>query len=215
MMEIEDRRNLQGTYWRDDIWLQRYPLNSETVLRDYFSLSTFYDLQCNNETLKTLNLAPSEIHTLAPGSEYLVVSATEPDFFVIKKQYRTESQETTPLAYYYVLQGTVYQAPDLFNAIFSKIKRCQSMIEKSFLSFSKAFDPLTMESEEHLEDVKRKFSSKTGWGKMKTGADVANAILSGYTLLPIPIIGSQPQKQKEQSDVETPAKKRTKVEDES
>lgn len=137
LMENADQRNLQGTYWRDDIWLQRYPLNSETVLRDYFSLSTFYDPQCNNETLKTLNLPSSEIQyvpnpqtvtlmiqeysTLAPGAEYLVVSAMEPDFFVIKKQYRNEEQETSPLGYYYVLQGTVYQAPDLFSAISSKL----------------------------------------------------------------------------------------------
>ena len=61
--------------------------------------------------------------TLAPGVEYVLAAASEPDLFVIKKQHRSESQETTPLAYYYILSGTVYQAPDLHSAIRAKLGR--------------------------------------------------------------------------------------------
>ena len=58
--------------------------------------------------------------TLAPGVEYILITAKEPDLFVIKKQYRSENQDTTALAYYYILAGTVFQAPDLYSAIQSK-----------------------------------------------------------------------------------------------
>lgn len=64
-----------------------------------------------------------------------------------------------------------------------------------------------------MEDVKRKFASKSGWGKMKIGADVANAILSGYPLLQVPVVGQQSQPQEDQVKTETPVKKRVKLDD--
>jgi len=61
-----------------------------------------------------------DFSTLAPGVEYILVKAVEPDLFVIKKQYRSENQDTTQLAFYYILSGTVYQAPDLYSALQAK-----------------------------------------------------------------------------------------------
>lgn len=41
--------------FRNDSWLQSYPLNKTTIL-DYFAWSPFYTLSCNNETCKMQNL---------------------------------------------------------------------------------------------------------------------------------------------------------------
>lgn len=48
--------DLTGTCWRDDMFLQFYGLHPGNAL-DYFSLSIFYDRNCNNEVAKLRGLA--------------------------------------------------------------------------------------------------------------------------------------------------------------
>lgn len=45
----------------------------------------------------------------------------EPILFVIRKQHRLSSTQVTPLAYYYVINGTVLQAPDLMTLLKSRL----------------------------------------------------------------------------------------------
>ncbi|KAA0184046.1 Mediator of RNA polymerase II transcription subunit 6, partial [Fasciolopsis buskii] len=45
----------------------------------------------------------------------------EPILFVIRKQRRLSSTEVTPLAYYYIINGTVLQAPDLSTLLNSRL----------------------------------------------------------------------------------------------
>lgn len=45
--------------WRDNIFLQQFPLNQHTVL-DYFSTSDFYDEACNNAECRRQGLNPDE-----------------------------------------------------------------------------------------------------------------------------------------------------------
>jgi mediator of RNA polymerase II transcription subunit 6 len=54
---VED---LTDTSWRDDQWLQFYPLNSFTAL-DYFSMSPFFVRGCNNELARMQGLDPSKM----------------------------------------------------------------------------------------------------------------------------------------------------------
>jgi mediator of RNA polymerase II transcription subunit 6 len=54
---VED---LTDTSWRDDQWLQFYPLNSFTAL-DYFSMSPFFVRGSNNELARMQGLDLSKM----------------------------------------------------------------------------------------------------------------------------------------------------------
>lgn len=53
-------QDLTASMWRDDEWLKFYPLNVHTAI-DYFSLSPFYSMDCNNEKAKLKGMPPSAI----------------------------------------------------------------------------------------------------------------------------------------------------------
>lgn len=55
-----DEEDLSGVCWRDDQWLQFFPLTRLSAL-DYFALSPFYDRSCNNEQAKLQGLDPSKV----------------------------------------------------------------------------------------------------------------------------------------------------------
>ena len=61
-----DDEDLSGVCWRDDQWLQFFPLTRLSAL-DYFALSPFYDRSCNNEQAKLQGLDPSKV-SCAPTS---------------------------------------------------------------------------------------------------------------------------------------------------
>ncbi|MCP9264840.1 Mediator of RNA polymerase II transcription subunit 6 [Dirofilaria immitis] len=54
------------------------------------------------------------------GIQYTVVG-TFPPLYVILKQRRNSPTNVTPLAYYYIVNGTVYQCPDIYTYIQSKL----------------------------------------------------------------------------------------------
>ncbi|XP_062510814.1 mediator of RNA polymerase II transcription subunit 6-like [Corticium candelabrum] len=118
-MADQDRSQLTLS-WQDSAWLPH--LNSSTAL-DYFSQESnpFYDHTCNNELIKMQRLDPSQLTTMT-GIEYALVHSQDPILYVIRKQRRlSQHQAVTPLADYYILAGTVYQAPDLCSVINSRL----------------------------------------------------------------------------------------------
>lgn len=50
-----------------------------------------------------------------------MLHVAEPILYVIRKQHRHNPSEATPIADYYIIGGTVYQAPDLANVINARI----------------------------------------------------------------------------------------------
>jgi mediator of RNA polymerase II transcription subunit 6 len=54
-----------GVCWRDDQWLQFFPLTRQSAL-DYFSLSPFYDRSCNNEQAKLQGMDASKLACAPP-----------------------------------------------------------------------------------------------------------------------------------------------------
>ena len=93
--------------FKDVNWLKMHPLNDETAL-DYFSTSPFYDHTCNNEQLKMQNIQK----VLSTGIEYKVSN-------LIIEKFERPNENT--LEIYYILNGTIYMAPTLFNTISSRL----------------------------------------------------------------------------------------------
>lgn len=56
--------------------------------------------------------------------EYILQDAQEPHLFVIRKQKRESPEKVSAQAAYYVLDGSIYQAPHLYNVIGSRVVSC-------------------------------------------------------------------------------------------
>lgn len=69
------------------------------------------------------------------GVEYILLHVQDPILYVIRKQHRHSPSEATPMADYYIIAGTVYQAPDLasvFNSrLLSTVHQLQSAFEEA------------------------------------------------------------------------------------
>jgi len=127
--------------WRDDEWLKFYPLNVHTAI-DYFSLSPFYDMNCNNEKAKQQGLQPSAIPQLAPGIEYVLQESQSP-LFVVRRQHRPAGEGVAPRPHgvYYILEGSVYQAPTIHAAISARMARCGHSLQQAFTRMQEDLDP--------------------------------------------------------------------------
>ncbi|KAI3908720.1 hypothetical protein MKW98_029270 [Papaver atlanticum] len=124
--------DMTGICFRDQLWLNSYPLDRNLVF-DYFALSPFYDFSCNNEQLRMQQIHPLDISHLQKmsGIEFSLSEVMEPHLFVIKKQKR-ELERVTPMLTYYVLDGSIYQAPQLANVFAARIGRALYHISKAF-----------------------------------------------------------------------------------
>ncbi|XP_053685247.1 mediator of RNA polymerase II transcription subunit 6-like [Sabethes cyaneus] len=124
--------------WHDSNWI---PILNPTNVMDYFSEKSnpFYDRTCNNEIVRMQRQSLDVLNNMT-GVEYILLHVQDPILYVIRKQHRHNSNEATPLADYYIIAGTVYQAPDLssvFNSrILSTVHHLQSAFEEAS-SFSR------------------------------------------------------------------------------
>ena len=127
-MESTTHQDDYNASFRDTMWLQQFPLAEQTVLH-YFALSPFYDRACNNEKLKMQRLEMDRLKSMR-GIEYETVPTPPPSnpeqqqpcsLFLIRKQRRISPNQVKPLAMYYVLDGTVYQAPNLYAMLSSRL----------------------------------------------------------------------------------------------
>ncbi|CAA7393773.1 unnamed protein product [Spirodela intermedia] len=125
--------DMTGICFRDQLWLNTYPLDRNLVF-DYFALSPFYDWTCNNEQLRLRSVHPLDTAHLSKmtGNEYMLSEVMEPHLFVIRKQKRDGPEKTTPLLTYYILDGSIYQSPQLCNVFAARIGRAIYHISKSF-----------------------------------------------------------------------------------
>ncbi|DAZ97138.1 TPA: hypothetical protein N0F65_004752 [Lagenidium giganteum] len=133
-MEVTSHVDDYHGSFRDTVWLTSFPLNAQTVLH-YFALSPFYDRSCNNERLKMQRLGLDQLKSMR-GIEYEllpnVAKQLPQQLFLIRKQRRAGRTQVKPLAMYYVLDGTVYQAPNIHAMLTSRLKKCSYRINKAF-----------------------------------------------------------------------------------
>ncbi|KAM3747457.1 hypothetical protein ACB098_05G036700 [Castanea mollissima] len=109
--------DMTGICFKDQLWLNTYRLDRNLVF-DYFALSPFYDWTCNNEQLRMRSMHPLNLSHLSKmtGTEYMLYEVMEPHLFVIRKQKRDGPEKVTPMLTYYILDGSIYQAPQLCNS---------------------------------------------------------------------------------------------------
>ncbi|XKL69617.1 hypothetical protein PGB90_007386 [Kerria lacca] len=124
------QENLLGLSWHDSAWVPM--LNSSNVL-EYFSERTnpFYDRTCNNEIIKMQRLNPDQLCNMT-GLEYILLHVQEPILYVIRKQDRQSSNQTIPIADYYIIAGVIYQAPDLISVINSRLLTSVFHLQSAF-----------------------------------------------------------------------------------
>ncbi|KAJ1258603.1 hypothetical protein BS78_10G088700 [Paspalum vaginatum] len=125
--------DMTGICFRDQLWLDAYPLDRNLVF-DYFALSPFYDITCNNESLRSRQIHPLDMSHLTKmtGMEYVLSDVMEPHLFVIRKQRRESPEKSSAMLAYYILDGSIYQAPQLCNVFASRIGRAMHHISKAF-----------------------------------------------------------------------------------
>ncbi|XP_010939752.1 mediator of RNA polymerase II transcription subunit 6 [Elaeis guineensis] len=125
--------DMTGICFRDQLWLNTYPLDRNLVF-DYFALSPFYDWSCNNEQLRSRSIHPLDLSHLSKmtGIEYVLSEVMEPHLFVIRKQKRDGPEKVSPMLTYYILDGSIYQAPQLCNIFAARMGRALYHISKAF-----------------------------------------------------------------------------------
>ncbi|XP_055329540.1 mediator of RNA polymerase II transcription subunit 6-like [Paramacrobiotus metropolitanus] len=105
--------------WTDSAWV---PHLSAANVMDYFAQMSnpFYDPLCNNEQIRMQRLGLENLKNMV-GTEFVLAYSQEPILYIIKKQERKSPVEVHPIAVYYILAGTVYQAPDLWSVVNSRL----------------------------------------------------------------------------------------------
>ncbi|KMT14909.1 hypothetical protein BVRB_3g064230 [Beta vulgaris subsp. vulgaris] len=140
--------DMTGICFRDQLWLNTYPLDRNLVF-DYFALSPFYDRTCNNEHLRINSIHPLDISHLSKmtGIEYMLNEVIEPNLFVIREQKRDNPDKVTPMLTYYVLDGSIYQAPQLCNVFSARIGRALYYIQKAFSTAASKLEKIGHDAE--------------------------------------------------------------------
>ncbi|OWM66539.1 mediator of RNA polymerase II transcription subunit 6 [Punica granatum] len=153
--------DMTGICFRDQLWLNTYPLDRNLVF-DYFALSPFYDYSCNNEQLRRNSIHPLDMSHLAKmtGVEYVLSEVLEPNLFVIRKQKRDSSDKPTHMLTYYVLDGSIYQAPQLCNVFAARVGRALYYISKAFSTAASKLEKIGHVDEEDESSPSESQASK-------------------------------------------------------
>ncbi|KAI4520498.1 MED6-domain-containing protein [Schizophyllum commune Loenen D] len=121
--------DMSHRYFVDPMFLEAWGGLSEDNLFMYFEHSGFYDRGCNNEILRMQTFATGEQINLLrtdklkslKGVEYMLVRSEPPSLFIIHKQERLFEEEVKPLQVYFIINGNVYQAPDVHTVLSNRL----------------------------------------------------------------------------------------------
>ena len=116
--------------WMDASWQQI--LNAQNVM-DYFTdrRNPFYDSNSNNEIVKMQNRSHDMLANMT-GIEYCLLYVQEPILYVVRKQQRHAPTQVTPISDYYIVAGTIYQAPDLCSVVNSRLLSAVNHLQAAF-----------------------------------------------------------------------------------
>ncbi|KAJ3258257.1 hypothetical protein HK103_003738 [Boothiomyces macroporosus] len=128
---------LTSVSFKDTAFLQAFGLHELNII-EYFSKSQFYDVSCIDEQLKMQarfnDLQVTQLdHTKMTGIKYdLWYFTYQPSYFVIKKSQIYSETRAELLAIYYVIEGTIYQAPSLSSVLTNRTMTSLFYLNKAF-----------------------------------------------------------------------------------
>ncbi|CDU24131.1 related to MED6-subunit of the RNA polymerase II mediator complex [Sporisorium scitamineum] len=131
-----------------------HPLTESNVM-SYFATSPFFDRRSNNEQIRMQNIANGLAGIMSArqeeqelkrftGLEFVLVHARAPLCFVVQKRWRSSPTEATPLAAYYIINDSIYQAPDLYSVLATRLQSTVYGLKSSLTTQRRArpsFDP--------------------------------------------------------------------------
>jgi len=130
-MQMPDiKENPLGLSWHNSAWI---PMLNPANIMEYFCdrSNPFYDRTCNNEIIKMQRMNPEQLSNMN-GTEYSLLHVQEPILYVIRKQLRHSSSQTTPITDYYIIAGIVYQAPDICTVVNSRLLSAVNHLQSAF-----------------------------------------------------------------------------------
>eukprot|EP00854_Cymbomonas_tetramitiformis_P009088 gene9088-10766_t len=190
--------------FRSEEWLQAYVggvLSREAVL-EYFKLSPFYDHDCLNELENRQKFGAEGLSAIGKFEYAIHPKLIEPHLYIVCKQQR-EADSTKLLATYYILDGTIYQAPSMYAILNARTVRSISSMRKAFRMLGDALDPTARAAKQM-----RKTTGSTSKGHKQHGEQDRQRTLQEEVLIDRIIMGvlSTPMEEKgPQQGVEEPA----------
>ncbi|KAI8146337.1 MED6 mediator sub complex component-domain-containing protein [Fennellomyces sp. T-0311] len=150
-MQRPSTEDLTSVEWRDTNWIERVGgFQNQQMVLDYFSMSPFWDRQCNNQILSMQTQyndlrqpyeATVEALRKMTGIEFAVVHE-QPPVWVIQKRYRRgpEENDVNPIATYYIMGANVYQSPTIYSVIANRLLTSLFHVNSAFKETQKYMD---------------------------------------------------------------------------
>jgi mediator of RNA polymerase II transcription subunit 6 len=113
-------------FFRDPSWLAAHGNRVEPHTADeYFTGAPWYDRVCLNEQWKAQGIVQptDDVRRRCTGLEYQLVHCHPPLLYVFRKTKLEAGQDPIALASYYILDGTIFQAPTAQQVISSRLVR--------------------------------------------------------------------------------------------
>uniref|UniRef100_A0A914HGF9 Mediator of RNA polymerase II transcription subunit 6 n=1 Tax=Globodera rostochiensis TaxID=31243 RepID=A0A914HGF9_GLORO len=110
--------------WKDPRF---FPITPENVMSYFYQRENpFFDPNSDNALILMRNpsIGPAQLDAVlktTTGIQFVLVEPCSPPLFLIRKQQRSGPDKISPLCHYYVLDGTVYQAPDMHTLLHSRL----------------------------------------------------------------------------------------------
>lgn len=120
--------------FRNPQWPPNF-INKDNVL-DYFcnQANAFYEMNSCNQQIRMQNIVNRTVEECLrtmPGIQY-VLWYSQPPLFIICKQRRNNVTNVSPIAYYYVINGSVHQAPDMYSLVQSRLLGALEPLRNAF-----------------------------------------------------------------------------------
>ncbi|KAJ3172271.1 Mediator of RNA polymerase II transcription subunit 6 [Geranomyces variabilis] len=143
-MAAADDTDLTQVSWKDTAFIQQHGLNEHSIM-PYFALSQFYDRSSLNEQIamqarfNQLEAATLDKRQMT-GIDYELAFASlaPPSLFIITKSMRRSPTHTDLLGAYYIIEGTIYQAPDCNALVSNRVLNSLHFVQKAFADLQNA-----------------------------------------------------------------------------